>query len=201
MIEIFGQCILSPIHGMKGSFYYLTFEKSNNAQKGKKCSGGFIWSSRRSIIWSRDCWLSVSNFFLQFLCSENFKRVFLETTFLHRLLIKFPKLLNRSLWNFYMFLTPIPRALTDKTLKFLIFFLCRQIVKKTHLCLKNVCHYFIYLHIFKIAIRTLASVILNPKLCEFFVLGGPSPVFHQQPQNTYFLRSHAYLLFLCRKMY
>ena len=60
----------------------------------------FIWSSRSSIIWSRDRWSSVSNFFLQFLCFENFKRVYLETTFLRSVRTISQKVFNRLLSNF-----------------------------------------------------------------------------------------------------
>ena len=64
---------------------------------------------------------------------------------------------------------------------------------------KNVRHFFIYGYIFKIAVFTLASVILNLKIFEFFVLDGQSSKFYQQRRHTYFWRSHVHLLVLYKK--
>ena len=50
---------------IKRSFFYLTFKKSIFLMHFSIGLGGFTWSNRRSIIWSRDRWLSVRNFFLK----------------------------------------------------------------------------------------------------------------------------------------
>ena len=69
---------------IKESFYYLIFEKSNIVKRGKKCSGGFIWSSRRSVLWSRDRWLSVSNFFYNFYVPKTLNAFFSKQRFCAR---------------------------------------------------------------------------------------------------------------------
>ena len=81
-----------------------------------------------------------------------------------------------------MFLTPMPRARTDETLKFSnsIFFFCQQTVKKYSFLLKNVDHFVISAYKFEITVCALARLILNLKLFECFILDGPSPRFHQQ---------------------
>ena len=89
----------------------------------------------------------------------------------------------------------MPRARTDETLKISTFIIGKNGEKKSFLFifLKNARHFVIYAYVFKNAVCTLANVILNLKLFDFFVLDGPSPRFHPQRRHTYFLRSSVYL--------
>ena len=69
------------------------------------------------------------------------------------------------------------RARTDETLKFFNLnfpFLATNGEKKLVFLL-----WFLHAYLYKIVVYALASVILNLKLFEFFVLDGPSPRFHQ----------------------
>ena len=86
-----------------------------------------------------------------------------------------------------MFLTPIPRAGNKETLK-LKFFLASNRGKKLFFFF-NVGHFVIYAYIFKVEVRALASVILNLKVFEFFVLDGPSLRFHQQRRQILYRKS------------
>ena len=112
------------------------------------------------------------------------------------LLIKSPKLMNLSLWNFYhIFFTTIAIAHIKDFFKlwFLLFLLLQKMVKKNtfiFLFSKNVRHFVIFAKIKNRMICAITINILNLKPFDFFVSDNPFPKFHQQHTPIYFLRTY-----------